>query len=209
MAIKQVTCSICKATVNKARTYHVGDGQRACKAHEGVQETKAALESQKQEKAAQGRQHDRQKASAPARGGSGSWSGDHGLKCWVCMNPGVRQDQFFLKVLVEMEKLKKIHGGFPNIFDPKHAIRLDKRCIFLIPKEKATPAMKYVREDFEQIVQMSGGSLAICGLCCQLCKIEPLPPVNMDQLAASSAMYSAFLEPVLSAAAGRQLARDN
>ncbi len=152
MAIKQVTCSICKATVNKARTYHVGDGQRACKAHEGVQETKAALGSQKQEKAAQGRQRDRQRSSVPARGG---WTGDSGLKCWVCMNPGIRQDQFFLKVLIEMEKLKKIHGGFPNIFDPKHTIRLSKRCIFLIPEEKAAPAMKYVREDFEMIVQMT------------------------------------------------------
>ncbi len=206
MAIKQVTCSICKAQVNKARTYHVGDGQRACKAHEGVQEKKAALETQKREKAAQGPQRDRHKYSTPARG---AWSGDHGLKCWVCMNPGIRQDQFFLKVLVEMEKLKKIHGGIVNIFDPKHAIRLSKRCIFLIPKEKATPAMKYVREDFEQIVQLSGGMLAICGPCCQLCKIDPLPPVNMDQLAASSAMYSAFLEPTLSAVAGRELARDN
>ena len=206
MAIKQVTCSICKAQVNKARTYHVGDGQRACKAHDGVLEKKAALETQKQEKAATALQHHRQKASAPARGG---WTGDSGLKCWVCMNLGIRQDQFFMKVLVEMEKQKKIHGGIVNIFDPKHAIRLSERCIFLIPKEKAAPAMKYVRDDFEQIVQMSGGTLAICGCCCQLCKIEPLPPVSTDQLAASSAMYSAFLEPVLSAEAGRQLARDN
>ncbi len=206
MAIKQVTCSICKATVNKARTYHVGDGQRACKAHEGVQEKKAALETKKQEKAAQGRQRDHQRSSAPVRGG---WSGDHGLKCWVCMNPGIRQDQFFMKVLVEMEKQKIVHGGFVNIFDPKHAIRLSERCIFLIPKEKAAPAMKYVRDDFKQIVQMSGGTLALCGPCAQLCKIDPFPPTNLDQVAASSVMYSAFLEPVLSAEAGRQLARDN
>ncbi len=206
MAIKQVTCSICKTPVNKARTYHVGDGQRACKAHDGVQDKKTALEAQKREKAAQKLQHDRQKTSAPARGG---WTGDSGLKCWVCMNPGIRQDQFFIKILVEMEKLKKIHGGFPNIFDPKHTIHLDKRCIFLLPKEKAAPAMKYVRDDFEQIVQLSGGMLAICGPCCQLCKIYPLPPVNMDLVVASSAMYSAFLEPVLSAVAGRELARDN
>ncbi len=67
MAIKQVTCSICKAMVNKARTYHVGDGQRACKAHEGVQEKKAALETQQREKAAERLQRDRQRASAPAR----------------------------------------------------------------------------------------------------------------------------------------------
>ncbi len=206
MPIKQVVCSICKANVNKAQTYHVGDAKRACKAHDGVLEKKVTLEAQKTQKAATARQKERQKHSYTARG---SWSGDPGLKCWVCMNPGIRQDQFFIKILVEMEKQKKIYGGFPNLFDPKHAIRLDKRCIFLVPKEKAAPAMKYVREDFEQIVQLSGGVLAICGPCCQLCKIDPMPPVNMDQLAASSAMYSAFLEPVLSAVAGRELARDN
>ncbi len=204
MAIKQVTCSICKATVNKARTYHVGDGQRACKAHKGVQEKKAALETQKQGEAVQARQRDRQRSS-DTRGGV--WSGDHGLKCWVCMNPGIRQDEYAMKVLIEMEKIKKVHG-IVNPLDPKYRVRLAERCIFVIPPDKAEAAMKYVRDDFKQIIAL-GNHVAICGPCAHLVNIDPSPPLSMDQLVRSSFMYVAFMEPVISAEAGRQLARDN
>ncbi len=204
MAIKQVTCSICKATINKARTYHVGDGQRACKAHDGVQEKKAALETHKQDKASTEHQRDRHRYSTPARG---AWSGDHGLKCWVCMNPGIRQDEYAMKVLIEMEKIKKIHG-IVNPLDPKYRVRLAERCIFVISSDKVEPAMKYIRDDFKDIVAL-GNHAAICGPCCHLVNIDPTPPLSMDQLVRSSFMYVAFMEPVLSAEAGRQLARDN
>ncbi len=204
MAIKQVTCSICKATVNKARTYHVGDDQRACKAHDGVQEKKTALEAQKREKAVQERQSGPHRYSTPARGG---WTGDSGLKCWVCMNPGIRQDEYAMKVLVEMEKVKKLHG-IVNPLDPKYRVTLPERCIFVIPSDKAEPAMKYVRDDFKQIISL-GNHVAICGPCCRLVNIDPTPPLSMDQLVRSSFMYVAFMEPVVSAEAGRQLARDN
>ena len=204
MAIKQVTCSICKAMVNKVRTYHVGDGQRACKAHEGVQEKRTILEAQKREKAAQKLQHDRQRSSAPARGG---WTGDSGLKCWVCMNPGIRQDEYAMKVLIEMEKIKKIHG-IVNPLDPKYRVRLAERCIFVVSSEKVEPAMKYIRDNFKDIVAL-GNYAAICGPCARLVNIDPTPPLSMDQLVHSTFMYVAFMEPVVSAEAGRQLARDN
>ena len=206
MPIKQVTCSVCGATVNKAQTYHVGDKKRACKSHPGVGEKRDNLEVQKkQHQADQARKLKARRQ--PSIGGASMWSGDHGLKCWVCMNPGIRQDQYYIKVLIEMEKIKKLHG-IVNPLEPKHRIRMDKRCIFIIPEGKAESAMKYVREDFKRIVEMSR-FLAICGPCCQVSKINPLPPVDMDQLAAASCLYTAFLEPVLSAEAGRQLARDN
>ena len=44
MPVKRVVCSICQAEVNKAQTYHVGDGNRACKTHQGVTEKKESLE---------------------------------------------------------------------------------------------------------------------------------------------------------------------
>jgi len=206
MPIKQVTCSVCGATVNKAQTYHVGDKKRACRSHPGVGEKRDNLEAKRQQhQATQARKLKARRQ--PGVGGPGMWSGDHSLKCWVCMNPGIRQDQYFIKVLIEMEKIKKIHG-IVNPLDPKHRIRLTERCIFILPEDKIEAAMRYVREDFKQLVEMSQ-AIAICGPCCSLSKIDPLPPVDMDQLAASSCMYAAFLEPALSAEAGRQMAQDN
>ena len=39
MPAPTTTCSICKETVLKAQTRHIGDGKRACKSHDGVMET--------------------------------------------------------------------------------------------------------------------------------------------------------------------------
>ncbi len=203
MPIKQVLCSVCKTLVNKAQTYHIGGLDRACKSHEGVIQKKDTLKEQQENQAERKRRRD---VDHPPR--NGGWSGTFGLKCWVCMNPGIRQEEYFTKVLVEMEKQKKIHGRLLNPLDPKYAIRIGERCIFILCQDKVNSALKYVREDFNQLVGMSG-ALAICGPCCRVCKIDPLPPVNFDDLVRGSAMYSAFLEPVIEAVAGAELARDN
>ena len=205
MPIKQVVCSICKQTVNKAQTYHVGGENRACKTHEGVIEKKDSIQAAKKENAVREQRRDERRAEFQENGG---WSGDYGPKCWICMNPGLKQQEFFLKVVVEMEKQKKIHGIF-NPLDPKYAIRIAERCIFVVPEEKAAPAVKYIRDDFKSLIKMAGGFVAICGPCCRVMKIDPLPPTNFDQIAAGAVLYTAFLEPVLSGIAGRELARDN
>jgi hypothetical protein len=204
MPIKQVVCSICKQMVNKAQTYHVGGDDRACKSHQGVAEKKDALEAAKKEKAVREERRDVRRAELRENGG---WSQDPGLKCWVCMNPGIRHDEFFLKVLVEMEKQKKVHGLVKS-FDPKYAIRLAERCIFVMSEAKAASAMNYIREDFKMMMQMAG-FVAICGPCCGVCKIDPLPPVGLKEITAGVVLYTGFLEPVVSAIAGRELTRDN
>lgn len=189
--------------VNKAQTYHVGGSSRACKSHEGVIHKKDILQEQQRNQAERKRRRD---IDHPPR--NGGWSGAFDLKCWVCMNPGIRQEEYFTKILIEMEKQKKIHGKLVNPLDPKNAIRLADRCIFILSQDKVESAMKFVREDFQQLVQLSR-ALAICGPCCRVCHIDPLPPVNFDDLVRGSVMYSAFLEPVLEAVAGAELARDN
>lgn len=205
MPIKQVVCSVCGSTVNKAQTYHVGGDKRACKTHEGVIAKRDALEAGKKDKAERERHRDERRQEFRDES---DWSGNYGPKCWVCMNPGLRQDEFFLKVLVEMEKQKKIHG-FVNPLDPKYAIRMSERCIFIVPREKAASAMRFVRDEFKNLVQMAGGFLAICGPCCRVSQIDPLPPTNIENITAGAIAYTAFLEPVVSAIAGREMTRDN
>lgn len=112
-----------------------------------------------------------------------------------------------MKILIEMEKQKKIHG-IVNPLDPKYRIGLPERCIFILSLEKSHLAMKYIRDDFKALVRMAE-AMAICGPCCRVCEIDPLPPVNFDQLRTASMMYTAFLEPVLSKAAGQEMVRDN
>ena len=38
MPPKTIKCAICSETVMKSQTYNIGDGKRACKSHEGVEQ---------------------------------------------------------------------------------------------------------------------------------------------------------------------------
>lgn len=207
MPIKQVVCSICKETVNKAVTYHVGGTDRACRKHEGVVDKKVELDQAKAKKAIEDLQkHEHRLHSMRGE----SWSQDHLTpKCWVCMNTGMRSQEFFLRYLIECEKQSKVTGkpvmplpGWDN------GVKLNTRCIFVLPKEKCAAAMKYVREEFRGLVQMAG-FLAICGDCCHLNKIQPMPDVKWEDLEKGILLSELVIRPAVEAQAARELARDN
>lgn len=203
MPIKQVVCSICKETVNKAVTYHVGGQDRACKKHEGVVEKKAALDVKKADDQARSIQKLNRRLEP-------KWSTDPMKpKCWVCMNTGLQQQDFFLRILIEMQKQEKIHRGPVNPFAPEHRIRLKERCIFVLNAKTCENALPYIREDFRMLVDMGGGYLAICGDCCAVLKIQALRPVTWDELTTSMAMFEVFMKPVVKEIAAKELARDN
>lgn len=207
MPIKQVVCVICKETVNKAVTYHVGGMDRACRKHEGVAEKKTALDQAKAKKATD--QLQKVEHLHQARQDS-MWEPmkDPSIpRCWVCMNTGIRQQEFYFRVLVEMQKQEKILGGPVNPFDPKHRIHMKDRCIFVILKEKALGILKFVREDFRQIVDMSG-VLSICGDCCGTLKIEPLEPIKSVSLE-DAVVLGMLMKPVIEEIAVKELVRDN
>ena len=205
MPIKQVVCKICGQTVNKAQTYHVGNGDRACKSHEGVVEKRDAL--QVEQKKASENWRAKEKARLDAMFHRDEKPVSLKPKCWVCMNEGLRQDEFFTRILVEMEKLCIIHGGPVNIFDPKFRVGMSERCIFVLVKEKCEPVMKYIRDEFMMGVQWMG-IVAICGPCCSRFQIDPMRKVEWDELVAHGNLYQ-MVKPAFQKIAGLELARDN
>lgn len=207
MPIKQVVCSICKEMVNKAITYHVGGTDRACKKHEGVTQKKDELEVKKQVA------HDKSVRKLERRR-EPVWSEPSNLeeamkpKCWVCMNTGMRAQEFFMQTLVNMAKDEKVHGRPMNPFDPAHRPQPKERCIFVLPKEKCEVALPYIREEFRMLIDMTGGALAICGDCCHVMKIEALPPVKAESLS-SMMVIGQIMKPAFQEIAAKELARDN
>jgi hypothetical protein len=206
MPIKQVTCSVCGSVVNKAITYSLGKDQRACKVHEGVLDKKDALQREQQSKLQRAKSPPPRlferynKAPAPPPSSMKP-------KCWVCMNEGLGQQEFFFKVLVEIQKNEKIRGGPVNPFSKEGQISLRERCIFVLDKLKCEPALKYLREDLRILADMSG-VVSICGPCCGTFKVQALPEVSQEQLITGVAV-AGILKPALSEIAGRELARDN
>jgi len=207
MPIKQVVCSICKETVNKAVTYHVGGTDRACKKHEGVDAKKEALDAEKQAKQQRSVQK-LERRREPVWSEPSEPSEAMKPKCWVCMNTGLQSQEFFLRYLVECEKQSKITGKpVIPIFD--QTVKLKERCIFTLPKDQCLEALKYVREEFRMLVDMAGGWIAICADCCRLNKIDPMPKVEWDDLVKFMPVSELIIRPLVEAAAARELSRDN
>ena len=203
MPIKQVVCSICKGTVNKAVTYHVGGTDRACRKHEGVEAKKEALDAKKQE--AQERSVQKlERRKEPL------WSGPEEImkpKCWVCMNTGLRHQEFMLRYLVECEKQSKITGKtVMPIFNT--TVKLKERCIFVLSKDKCTAALKYVREEFLMMVNMAG-FIAICGDCCHSNQIDPFPKVEWEDIKKGMIISELVVRPFVEAKASEEMTRDN
>lgn len=207
MPIKQVVCSICKQTVNKAVTYSVGGSDRACKSHEGVVQKKEQLKESLEKKLRGQMDSMKKRQENFQKSGSPDWSGNDGVKCWVCMNPGLRQDEFYSRLLIEMAKYEKVHGKVWFPFDPQAPKLMKDRCIFVLDSEKAAPAVKYIRDDFKVLTQMGGGIVAICGGCCHTLKIDPLP--KMEASLEELVLLGALMKPAIDEMAVKELTRDN
>ena len=210
MGIKRIICSICKTEVNKAQTYHVGNGERACKSHEGVTEKKETLqknEAQKLQRSMQQEQHrqqehpnkDRMEDFTPGM-----------IRCAVCRNEGMRSDQFFTRVLIERSKAEQIYGVF-NPFDPKHPgnqVKIAERCVFVLEKSKLQPIINRIRGDFKQILDLVG-AVGVCGPCCKAGGIDPLPKVEFDELTRFAAVSEIVVKPVVDAIAKQEMSKGN
>lgn len=205
MPFKQVTCCKCNNLVNKAATYSIGKDQRACKTHEGVVERKGELEVAK----IQQRQREVQKLNARVeRKVNGGWSGDPSIpRCWVCMNQGLRAEEFFERVLIEREKFAQQNpsASIMELLAAPAKANIG-RCIFVLTKDKCEAAMKFVREDFAQLVTF-GGCLAICGPCCGTFKIEPLRQPTPEQLR-DAMVVATIVQPAIEEAAKAELAAE-
>ncbi|MBI2024722.1 MAG: hypothetical protein HYT03_01340 [Candidatus Harrisonbacteria bacterium] len=208
MPIKQVACAYCNQQVNKAQTYHIGGGRRACRTHEGVLQKKDQLEQSQKARIQQGierlnRKKERGFAPLPPQ------TNPTKPNCWVCGVNGLRQDEFFLRLLMDREKARKIYG-YVNPLDLSHPANhpIKEPCIFVVPKEKCADVIGHLPWYLRELPEMSG-VVAICGLCAYKHKVDALPEIDADQLMKFSVIYETFFKPMLQKAASRELTRDN
>lgn len=207
MPIKQVTCSICNQLVNKAVTYFVGGDKRACRSHEGVVEKKDALAAKKIADV----EREKEKREFRAKRDENLSTNYAKPHCWLCGIPGLRQDDFFTRVLIEMEKSKIIYGSV-NPFDPSHPANqnLSKKepCIFIIAKDKCPDLTRFMRPDLRDLPNMAG-VYALCGACAKKNSVDVMPKVEFEELVKMSALYETVMKPTVVQVALQEMKRDN
>lgn len=206
MPIKRVVCSVCNEEVNKAQTYFVGGDRRACKSHEGVIEKRDQFEARKIQTVVAQKERRTFRAERDQRF-SENYSKPH---CWLCGVSGLRQDEFFMRVLVEMEKAKQIYG-LVNPFDSSHPANQNlakEPCIFVVAKEKCGDLARFMRPDLRSLPDMAG-VYSLCGGCAQKHGVEVLPKVGVDVLLGASAVYETFMKPAVTKQALGEMIRDS
>lgn len=210
MGIKRVVCSICKLEINKAQTYHVGNGDRACKTHDGVVEKKDVMQKSQAEKLQETVQRGKQREERH-HSKQDSWNFTPGkIRCGICRTEGMHSDEFFTRVLIEKSKAEQIYGVI-NPFGSKHPgsqIKIAERCVFVLEKSKLQNVLRLIRGDFKQILDLAG-VIGICGPCCKTNNIDPLPKVEFDDLMKFAAISEVVVKPVVDAIAKREMAKDN
>lgn len=93
-------CSICKKTVLKAQTYAVGNGQRACKIHEGVLDKKAELEEQQKQQ-----KENEIKRAAEKQKQVESRNDFHSPRCICCQRTGITEQEAYFSLAVAQKRL--------------------------------------------------------------------------------------------------------
>ena len=192
--------------VNKAQTYFVGGDKRACKSHEGVVEkkeqiaaTKVAVVEREKEKRVFRTERDERL--------SGNMNKPH---YWFCGVSGLRQDEFFTRVLVEMEKSKILYGPV-NPFDASHPANQNlggkEPCIFIISKDKCPDLRHFLRPDLRDLPYFSG-VYSLCAACAKKHNVDVMPKVEFEQLIKMSGLYEVVMKPAVVHQAIQELKRD-
>jgi len=129
MPPKTVKCDICGEEVLKRQTLAIADGKRACRSHEETEDK--ATDQQNKIKAEQQR---KLKALEKRKFPKSNNKFVFGPKCSKCCKLGVRQQEFFLNILIAWQKYEITYGKPLNPFDPKENMKacselMGSRCL--------------------------------------------------------------------------------
>jgi hypothetical protein len=210
MPPKQTTCSICGETVNKAKTYHIGDGKRACKKHEGVTEKADELRQADLDRRIREREESKRKKSRPQFGDP---EFKIVAKCGFCARPGLRQDEFHLNTLKAMERmrLREREGETIHPFHPEYHTRLreymispdaqddhETVCLWVIQMTSEDKLFKRLKR-MGQMEADSFGVVMVCPFCVKKLNLKdrlPKPPdVSIEQLSNFGVVYEVCVRP--------------
>lgn len=221
----KIICSICGEMVLKSQTYHIGDGKRACKVHDGVMnQAMMAQDKIKQDK--------KKKVEDEAKRRRKLFHGDETLEnffkeaskwanetCWFCGKEGRPLQEFFTRRLVALEKLK-MKGNVMTLFDnPDMIIKeagFSKETIFLnrikIPDEQIKKIISKIQggPDKQGCAELAGFVLS-CPDCANKMGLEFMPKtpsVDLKTLAVLGTLYEKNLGPTIRLTAGMEILKE-
>ena len=223
MPVKTYTCAICGEEVTKRQSYSIGDNKRACRKHEEAQakaeELKAEEKKRKDQEQAkikevrERRKREEEMRLEAAKKPIEQWK----MRCFLCHKEGMRQDEYFRRVLIEQQKHKIIHGELPNPFDveavQKSLEALKGVHVLWFVEWKGANAKIRIPFKAYQMTQIIPWML-VCSECCEKKKFkraidERTENVKLDDLIKMSAVFQVVAEPIFEAQARHEMKENN
>lgn len=164
----KIHCSVCHQEVLKSTTLSVGNGQRACRNHEGVESQSASVQELLAKKCEQGRTVRREREK--------HWNFPSGPSCYICNAEGITEQEFHMRLLVAHKQVELETGSHVMPSDNMNAvlarmgIKEGSSIIRCIAKDVIRP------EEWQRIIShitqrdcKIASSIGIVGVCLQCC----------------------------------------
>lgn len=161
MPPKKVLCQICGVDVLKSQTVFIGNGKRACKEHpEAVKISSELQENMRKEKDREMKQAQEKKQCTNSYQ-QAAFTSVARVVCWCCGKKGIEERDFYLRCLINSEKLqitKDYETGLDIITKPQRMTMEDLKkenltVLFLFPF--ATPRLEDIKskllKDFREL----------------------------------------------------------
>lgn len=213
MPPKTVKCDICGEEVLKRQTLAITDGKRACRSHEET-EDKAADQQNKIKKRLKVLENKYKKRFRSPDGIDSADPIKFTPKCFRCYKPGVRQQEFFLNILIAWQKYEITYGKRLNIFDPEENMKayselMGSRCLWFVKYDPEKIKLNYNQRMAAQIT----GIVLLCQPCCEATGIDPRPAASDDmtseELLRVGTILGVLMKPVIKEEAERQIRERN
>ena len=201
----------------KAQTYHVGDGKRACKKHEGVVEKKTELEQKARlQKEALEREGERQKDMRD-RLEADQFSRQN--SCWLCHRKAITEQEWAAKLLIAHERMDIKHVK-TNLFSPDYVTDV-RRELGLNGDDKLLVTSFFpvlgnedrIKKLPSQVQAMASiaGCISICQDCAKNLGVKkelPKPNLTLKQLMTFGAIYDVVTKPIVREVAKEELRQE-
>jgi hypothetical protein len=160
----RVVCCICGQEVNKAQTLHIGNGQRACKCHEGTIDAsevekerikKIKIENDKNDKI----KNEKKKEEIIID-----------PHCLICGEKGIRQEEWFARLLINVKKHEIMFGNTKQFGVDEYLNKT--KCLFYVFWRDENTKIKIPHDAYECIKLQECLDLDPILLVCRDCCIE-------------------------------------
>ena len=215
MAKKTVTCCICGEQVSKRQTLAVGPGQRACRKHDNTQEKSHELLIEEKKK--------NQVLTSHFQKQKNQWTTKSQLTslpkvptCMICGTPGLRQNEWYSRLLIEYAKFEEIHGHPTNPFDLEESkkaagVLAGVPCLWYVAwkGENTKAELAYNTYQFAKMF----GTLLACSGCCESKGLITMTQQQTEKLTFEQLTYWAVIaemtQPTIKDIAIKELSQNN